>query len=289
MKYGTHGMVWSACTDARTVDLAVRKTAEAGFDIIEIPLLDPASFDVDAALRSVEGTGLQVTASLGLSRDSDITSEDLDCVKAGEVKLLRCVEILHALHGTHLVGDLYGELRKYPAPVTPAARANGQGVLRTVAAAATEAGVAVGLEVVNRYESNMLNTARQALAYVDELNTPNVAVHLDTYHMNIEESDMFSPVLACGPRLCYVHMGESHRGYLGSGNVDFRTFFRALSVLGYDGPMVFESFSTTVVHPDLSLQLAVWRNLWQDSDDLARHALAFMRAGVHAVDTIRMQ
>ena len=289
MKYGTHGLVWSACTDAGKMDLAIRKTADAGFDIIEIPLLDPATFDVGAALASLEGTGLQVTASLGQSSDTDITSENLDYVKAGEAKLLRCVEILHALGGTHLVGDLYGELRKYPAPPTPAARANGQGVLRTVAAAAAEAGVAVGLEVVNRYESNMLNTARQALRYVDELNTKNVAVHLDTYHMNIEESDMFSPVLACGERLCYVHIGESHRGYLGSGNVDFKSFFRALNLLGYDGPMVFESFSTAVVHPDLSRQLAVWRNLWEDSDDLARHALAFMRAGVHAVDTIQMQ
>src|SRR5665648_69987 len=171
-----------------------------------------------------------------------------------------CIRDRHALGGKYLVGVLYGELRKYSAPVTPTARANGIGALRTVADAAAELDIAMGLEVVNRYESNLLNTGRQALAYLDEVDRDNISVHLDTYHMNIEESDMVGPVLACGPRLGYVHIGESHRGYLGSGTVDFPSFFRALALVEFNGPVVFESFSTAVVHEDLSRMLAVWRN-----------------------------
>lgn len=75
----------------------------------------------------------------------------------------------------------------------------------------------------------------------------------------------------------YVHIGESHRGYLGSGTVDFDNFFKALGHIGYDGPIVFESFSTAVVDPKLSRMLAVWRNLWDDSDDLGAHANTFNR------------
>ena len=73
-----------------------------------------------------------------------------------------------------------------------------------------------------------------------------------------------------------MHIGESHRGYLGTGTIDFDAFFTALKASGYTGPVTFESFSSAVVHPELSNTLAVWRNLWDDGEDLARHAYAFM-------------
>ena len=92
--------------------------------------------------------------------------------------------------------------------------------------------------------------------------------------------------VAAAGRLGYVHIGESHRGYLGTGSVDFGAFFRALHDVRYDGPVVFESFSSAVVSPALSNTLGIWRNLWQDSDDLAAHANRFIRDGMHAVRTI---
>jgi D-psicose/D-tagatose/L-ribulose 3-epimerase len=131
------------------------------------------------------------------------------------------------------------------------------------------------LEVVNRYESNVVNTAAEMLRLLDDTGTA-VGVHLDTYHMNIEEDGFVKPVELLGDRLGYVHIGESHRGYLGTGTIDFDAFFGAVVASGYDGPITFESFSSAVVHPDLSNNLAVWRNLWSDGDDLARHAREFM-------------
>jgi D-psicose/D-tagatose/L-ribulose 3-epimerase len=141
---------------------------------------------------------------------------------------------------------------------------------------AADRGVHVSLEIVNRYETNLLNTVEQGLEFLDEVDRPNVGVHLDTYHMNIEENTMDGPVLAAAERLGYVHIGESHRGYLGSGSVNFPSFFRALAQVGYEGPVTFESFSSAVVDPVLSNQLGVWRNLWDDSGHLARHARVFM-------------
>ena len=105
---------------------------------------------------------------------------------------------------------------------------------------------------MNRYESNLLNTGRDAWKFLDEVGRADVSIHLDTYHMNIEESDLFQPFLDTQERLGYVHIGESHRGYLGTGSVDFDTAFRALDRIGYDGPIVFESFSSAVVSPTLS-------------------------------------
>jgi D-psicose/D-tagatose/L-ribulose 3-epimerase len=146
--------------------------------------------------------------------------------------------------------------------------------------------ISLGIEVVNRYESNLFNTGRQALEFISDIERTNVYVHLDTYHMNIEEPDMVSPVLQCGDRLGYVHVGESHRGYLGSGSVDYAGFFRALAQVGYGGTITFESFSSAVVSPMLSNMLAIWRNLWNDSADLANHARSFIDDQLRAVASI---
>ena len=97
---------------------------------------------------------------------------------------------------------------------------------------------------------------------------------------------MVRPVLACGDRLGYVHIGESHRGYIGSGNVDFPGFFRALAHIGYEGPVTFESFSSVIVAPELSNALCIWRVPWTDSEDLARHARQFIEEQIKAATPI---
>jgi len=101
-------------------------------------------------------------------------------------------------------------------------------------------------------------------------------VHLDTYHMNIEEADLESALIDSGAMLGYFHIGESGRGYLGAGNIDFDRVFRGLAKAGYEGPITFESFSSAVVNKQLSGMLGIWRNLWEDSADLARHAKGFI-------------
>jgi len=280
MLIGCHGLVWSGVFDPKGFEFALSNTKAVGFDLLEIPLLDPYSMDAEALSVIQQSYGLPVSASMAQSRDSDITSEDMSCVKAGEAKILHALKVLSALDGKYLVGAIFGELRKYPEPVTKRARANGQAVMRHVVDVASEAGITIGIEVVNRYESNMLNTARQALDYIDEVGKIGLTVHLDTYHMNIEECDLFTPVLECGERLGYVHIGENHRGFLGSGSVNFTEFFHALNSIHYNGPVVFETFSRAVIHKDLTKMLAVWRDLWDDSTALATAAHSFMRAGL---------
>ncbi len=197
-------------------------------------------------------------------------------VARGEALLNDVIACNAALGSKYVVGVIYSALGKYSHPSTPRGRANCVAALQRLARRAAGDGITLGLEVVNRYETNVFNTAAQALEFVREIGEANVGVHLDTYHMNIEEDDFDEPVRLCGDKLVYVHIGESHRGYLGSGNVDFATFFRVLNECDYRGPIAFESFSSTVVSPELSNTLGVWRNLWTDSGDLARHARTFI-------------
>jgi D-psicose/D-tagatose/L-ribulose 3-epimerase len=286
VKVGCHGLVWTGTYDADGIRTAVRRTAEAGFDLVEFPLMDPFGFDVAAARSALDEFGIVATGSLGLSEATDVSSEDPAVVDAGRELLLRAVDVLAELGAEHLCGVLYSAMRKYMEPATDKGVANSQAVLAEVAERAERVGVQVSLEVVNRYETNVLNTARQAREFVSALGHRDVGVHLDTYHMNIEESDMFSPVVESADVLRYVHIGESHRGYLGTGSVDFGGFFRALARIGYSGPVVFESFSSAVVAPDLSRMLGIWRNLWTDNEDLGRHANDFIRGQLTAMASL---
>ncbi|MFC4010179.1 TIM barrel protein [Nonomuraea purpurea] len=182
---------------------------------------------------------------------------------------------------------LYSALGKYGRPVSTRGRANAVSVLRRLAEHAAAQGVTLGLEVCNRYETNVVNTAREALRLADDVGADNVVVHLDTYHMNIEEDDLIRPVLEVGERLGYVHVGENHRGFLGSGHLDLTGFFHALADVGYRGPVTFESFSSAVVAPGLSGDLAIWRDLWTDGAALADHARRYLTAALAVSGGVR--
>ena len=288
-KIGIHSLVWAGGWSEKQARFAIEQTKEAGYDLIEILMMDPHSIDVPMTRRLLDEYGIEASASLGLSPATDVSSEDPDAVAAGNRMLADAVSIGNDLGLIYLGGVVFGALTKYSAPVSQLGRRNSVEAVRAMCDAAAAHGIPIGLELVNRYESNLLNTAKQAMTYIDEVGSDNLYVHLDTYHMNIEEPGMFEPVLTCGDRLGYVHIGEGHRGYLGGGNVDFGGLFRGLEHIGYTGPITFESFSSAVVDPALSYTLAIWRNLWDDNVDLARHARGFIAAQLGSSASLDLQ
>ena len=277
---GIHALVWVGGWSPEEAEFAISSSVRVGYDLIEIPALDPSRIDVASTREMLERHGLQASVTVGLAADTDVNSEDVACIDRGRDLLMRALEVSSGIGSTYLGGVIFGAMMKYSAPTTERARANSIAVIKELAQEARGSGTTIGLEFVNRYESNLLNTAQQTLDYLDLVGEDNVVVHADVYHMNIEETDFRTPILACGNRLGYVHVGESHRGYLGTGSVNFPEFFGALKEVGYAGPITFESFSSAVVDPLLSNTLAIWRNLWSDSDDLAAKAHAFISAGL---------
>ena len=275
-KLGVHALVWVGGWSEAESEQAIAATAELGYDLIEIPLLDPRNVDPSVTARQLEKCDLSATTSLGLSFETDISSADPATVARGEALLSDAVSVARDIGSDYIGGVLFSALAKYPGPASEKNRQNSIEALARVAEKAKAAGLTVGLEAVNRYESNIINTGAEALRFIEAMGSDNVVVHLDSYHMNIEDGDLAAAIKACGDRLGYFHVGESHRGYLGTGTIDFRTIFRSLANIDYRGPITFESFSSKVVDPNLSNTLAVWRNMWSDSNDLARHAKAFM-------------
>jgi len=275
LKFGGHALVWAGDWSEVSARKAAASAKKAGYDYIEMLMIEPDKIDV-AMTKAVLSEF--ATASLGLSPETDVTSTNPSIVKKGDELLRKVVDTLHAIGSTELCGVIYCSLGKYPGPASAENRANSIAAVARLADYAADKGININLEVVNRYETNIMNTGKEGLKFLEAVNRPNAYLHLDTYHMNIEEDGMSQAVLDAGDALGYVHIGESHRGYLGSGNVDFDTFFTALKKINYSGPITFESFSSVVVDPALSNALCIWRNLWEDSDDLAAHALKYMKA-----------
>lgn len=286
-KLGVHALVWAAGWSHDEAARAIASTAELGFDLIEAPALDPSSIDVAFTARELEKNGIGITLSLGLDAETDISSGDAEKTKRGEARLREALAVARDLGATHVCGILYSAFQKYAEPPTREGIARSVEVLQRVAATAAESDIVLGLEVVNRYESNVANTAAQGVELCKMIGAANVKVHLDCYHMNIEEADVERAIIETGEHLGYFHTGESHRGYLGTGSIDFQKIFRGLATVGYRGPITFESFSSVVTGQPLTGILGIWRNLWTDGNDLCRHARAFTLSQMKAAAEAR--
>jgi D-psicose/D-tagatose/L-ribulose 3-epimerase len=275
-KFGVHAMVWAGSWEAEKCEYAISSTKEAGYDIIELPAFDPAAMDIAAIAKALEQHEVEPTCSLGLGFENDINSEDPESVARGEKTLDDALAFIRDLGGKYLGGVIFSALGPYSEMATAKSRENSQAVITRLAERAKASGITVGLEFVNRYESNLLNTSAQTVEYIKETGSDNLVVHLDSYHMNIEENNFRDPVFDAGDLLGYVHIGENHRGYLGQGHIDFPELFKALVDAEYDGIITFESFSSKVVDEDLTTTLRIWRNMWENSMDLAVQARRYM-------------
>jgi len=281
---GIHALVWVGGWSPDEARKAIESTREAGYDLIELTMPDVATFDADMTAKLLQDNGLVAGVSLGLSPETDISSEDPECVARGRAMLADVVSLTRDVGGHYLGGVIFSKLGRYAVPVTERGRANSIESIAWLADRAAASDINLGLEFCNRYETNVLNTTEQTLAFLQEVDRPNVVAHLDVYHMNIEEVSFSAAVhaAAAAGKLGYVHLGESHRGALGTGSVPFEEFFTALHEVDYQGVLTFESFSSEVVHPTLSSNLAIWRNTWTDGMQLAKDARQFIRTSYGA-------
>lgn len=279
---GAHAFVWLRDGAQATLERAVAGAAAAGFDLLEVPLRDPSGVDADRLGGLFREHGIRPSAGMALPFDADVSSTDPDVAARGRALLLAALDAAARLGATYLGGVLYSAAGKYGEPPSARGRASSAEILREVAGRAASAGITLGLEAVNRYETNLVNTAGQALALIEEIGAPNVVVHLDTYHMNIEEADVGAAVRSCGERLGFFHASESHRGPLGAGTVDFAAAFGALAEVGYRGPVSFEGFTAGSMPERFATSLAVWRDVWDDADETAAEARRFIAGGLAA-------
>ena len=282
MLFGAHAFIWAGEWMPEGAEKVIGGAAEAGLDFVEIPLLRPESMDVTATRALLDRYGIGCTCSLGLPKAAHLPSAP----EKAELFLESAVDVAAGLEAPVLCGVLYAHLG------TLTGRPPEEGeleavarVLKNVARYAAERGVSLGVEAVNRYETYLINLAEQADAMLDRVGEPNVFVHLDTYHMNIEEKGFYDPIVATGERMRYIHLSESDRGTPGTGNVHWDEVFRGLKAIDYDGYLVMESFAA--INEDLAGATPLWRDVVGDPETLIRDGLSFLRGKAAEYDVLR--
>jgi D-psicose/D-tagatose/L-ribulose 3-epimerase len=273
MKLGIHAYAWTSRWTNETLDL-IDRVKNLGLDFIEIPLMVLETFDAAAIKRRLEDVGLGAVTSTVLLNDTDITSEDASIRDKGIEYLKNCVKATADIGATSFSGVIYSQhVRALDKRPTEQHWEYSAISLKKVAQVAKDLGVNLGIEPVNRYETFLVNTCDQALKLKDMVGEDCIKVHLDTYHMNIEEKSFYEATVKAGQDLIHYHLCENDRGIPGTGLVAWDEIFKALGEINYKGNAALESF----VDATDNMNTWVWRQLAPDGDTLLKEGVAFIQ------------
>jgi D-psicose/D-tagatose/L-ribulose 3-epimerase len=271
-RLGMHSSLWTASWTREAAETLIPEAAKYGLEVIEIALLTPERIDVDHSVKLFKQHGVAPSGSLCLAMEDNAALYP----ERAEKFLQRALDTAHGLGCSFLGGVTYSTLgwRSGKAP-TEQELANIARALKPIARRAAEYGMGLGIEPCNRYETHLLNTARQSLAMIERIGEPNVTIHLDTYHMNIEEKGIGNGIIEAGRHCRYIHLSESDRGVPGTGTVDWDDCLAALKKSGFEGDLVIESF--VELPREIAAALSVWRAVAKDRYEVLDKGVPFLR------------
>ena len=264
----------------------IKKAAAIGYDVLEFqaqPLLEMSDEKLLSLKAMADNVGIELTYSLGLDPAYDVSSPD-EAVRLGGVDYLqRIVKQIGKMKGTLLSGVSYAGWGS-PSYVMNDKRPlleNSLKSMREIIKVAEDNGVTYCVEAVNRFEGCLINTAREALDYAAEVDSPNIGVLLDTYHMNIEENSIGDAIRLVGDKLTSFHTGENNRTAPGRGHLNWDEIFGALAEIGYKNRIVCEPF--VMQGGEVGRDIKVFRDLLENPteeriDAEAKYILDFEKA-----------
>ncbi|WP_181706122.1 sugar phosphate isomerase/epimerase family protein [Chthonobacter rhizosphaerae] len=270
--FGVHTSMWTMNWDRAGAEKAIAAAVHYKMDFIEIALLNAPAVDAAHTRALLEKNNLRAICSLGLPERAWASVRPDAAVEYLKVAIDKTAEMgCEALSGVIFGG--IGE--RTGVPPTEGEYDNIARALTAAARHAKDKGILLGVEAVNRYENHLINTGKQAVAMVERVGMDNVFVHLDTYHMNIEEKGAANGILDAREHLRYIHLSESDRGAPGAGNVPWDEIYATLAAIGFKGGLAMESFIN--MPPEVAYGLAVWRPVAKDEAEVMGNGLPFLR------------
>ena len=256
--------------------------AELGYTSIVLPPMDPSSTDTAALAAALAERGLSpITIAGGISPETDVRSEDADTRRRGADMLKSVVDLTAALGGNQMNGVPYGIFGHF-GPTSEAEFVRSAQTVGEVANYAKERGVMMTFEVLNRYETSVVNTASRAMEFVAQSGSDNLFIHLDTFHMSIEEPDLLAAISTALPKLGYLELGQTARGMLSKGLVNNVEVVRHALASGYTGRIGIEAFSRAILPDFVSDMLAIWREPYTSGPELVTDAIEVIRQGIQS-------
>jgi D-psicose/D-tagatose/L-ribulose 3-epimerase len=270
--FGVHTSMWTMNWDRAGAERTIAAAAAYKMDFIEIALLNAPMVDAAHTRQLLERHGLRAVCSLGLPERAWASVDP----EAAVAHLRQATEVTAAMGAEALSGVTYGGIgQRTGQPPTAAEYDNIARALGPAAAHARQAGIAFGIEPVNRYENHLINTAAQARWLIEKVGADNIFIHLDSYHMNIEEKGVGNGILDAREHLRYIHLSESDRGTPGEGTCDWDEIFATLAAIGFAGGLAMESFIN--MPPEVGYGLAVWRPVAESFEEVMDRGLPFLR------------
>jgi len=258
----------------------------ADMDFVELLVPEPGELDLPTTRAALRDAGLQVVLAVRVNLQRDLASDDPQAHAAGVAYLEYCVDTAVALGANIVGGPLYGAplvfAGRAPTPASDALRL--PRVERVVAGLkragrhAADHGVRLAVEPLNRFETDFASSTLQGIDLVRGVDSPAVGLMLDTFHMNMEDGDLALAITRAAPHLVHFQANENHRGFVGTGHVDWTGVARALVRMGYEGSITLEPFRRD--EQRLGVGLAQWRAPTADQDPQLVSSAAFLRAAL---------
>lgn len=277
MKKSIHSYAWIKVWTPEATEVVAPKAQAKGFNHVVIPMRDHDSIHPADIARVFANHGITPVVTATQLADADISSLDADIRKRGLERHRASLKLARDMGAYHMGGIIYGVFGKAEAAATHEHRKVAAESLAVLAEEAKPMGIRLAMEILNRYETNMFNTVDDAIAFVKLSGSDNLFLHLDTFHMNIEETDMLAALKRALPHLVYFEMDQNDRGLLDRGAIDFAPMLQILKDSGYRDIIGAEAFSSAVSGPDVARGVSSWRPLFTDGDEVADSANAVLR------------
>lgn len=278
MLFGASTFIWTSPFSNENLWL-IDHVKRLGFDIIEICIEDPDAIDVAALAARLKRAALKASVCGAFGPRRDVSAEDRDVRENGVAYLGRCIEIAAALGSDSVVGPMYSATGKTRLLEAPARRDQWRLAIENIRRAAEFAaghGVKLGIEPLNRFETDLVNTVDQGLRMIADIDRPNVGLLLDTFHMNIEEKDIPAALRRAAGHIVEFHACASDRGTPGEDHLPWPAMVAALRDAAFRGPVVIEAFTPAI--KEIARAVSIWRPLAESEDALAANGLRHLRA-----------
>jgi D-psicose/D-tagatose/L-ribulose 3-epimerase len=249
-----------------------------GFDAVEIAVDDPTAIDPAHVRAELDRVGLaccSVCGAFGPDRDLRGTPE----AQANSAKyLMALIDQAVVLGAPVVAGPVYSAVGRRSAEEPAAKKQQWKTVvknLKPICKYAEKRGIVIAVEPLNRFETDFINTVKQVLELVADVGSPALKIHLDTFHMNIEQKCQADAIKKAGKLLAHFHACGSDRGTPGNDHIAWDDIAKALKKVKYDGGVVIESFTQDV--KIIAAAAAIWRQIEPSREEIATKGLKFLR------------
>lgn len=278
MKFGVNTFIWvSPCTTEAIKDLAP-KVKSLGFDILELAVESPDLINIQTVKAILEENELAAVVCGAFGPDRDLASYDPLIQENARNYILWLIEAAATLGSETVCGPMYSSVGKAHLEDPDERQKEWQRAvagIRELAGVARDRGVKLALEPLNRFETDMINVVDQGLRFIEESRMDNVGLHLDTFHMHLEEKDSAGAIRKAANKIFHFHACENDRGVPGTGQVRWTEIAKALNDVHYRGPVVIESFTNQV--KEIARAVCIWREIAPSQDAIAVQGLSFLK------------